>query len=533
MSDLLIVGAGPVGLTMALACSRQGVSFRIIDKLPAPSGLSKALAVWSASLEMLDVLGLAQSFIARSIPGKGIRISRGKRLLIEVPAGYKLDSPFPQMLLLPQSESEAILTEALAARGISIERGVELVSLEQSSSSVTAGFQRDGRDAGEEKFRWITACDGAHSKVRHLLGAGFEGAALAEIFVLCDAEIEGDIAEGFAHLFWSDSGLLAIFPVRKNIWRIISTRTPGSPDADPELPELQALLDERGPGGWTLRSPTWLSKFHISERKASHYRHGRVFLAGDAAHVHSPAGGQGMNTGMQDVFNLAWKLSLVASGHGREDVLLDTYHDERSPVAEKVLRDSGRMIRSNFVRNPVTRFLRDGIVRVAGHSGKLKQTMIRSLSGLDICYLPGALVAEDRHWQEDWRPHGFAPGSRPRDVTVFRDGRPDSLFREMHSPFFTLILFSGRKPIYRDVDRLAAVSLVAAAYDGLVRVLRIWCGNHPPSPEWLIDRDAAAHKKFGVDLPAFYLVRPDQFVALRSQPAEGRVLHAWLAGITG
>ncbi len=532
MSDLLIVGAGPVGLTMALACSHYGVSFRIIDRLPAPSGLSKALAIWSASLEMFDVLGVVAPFFQRAIRGRGVRLSHGRHVLVEVPAGYRLDSPFPEMLLLPQSESEEILAEALAAKGVNVERGVELISLDQSPDFVTAGFQSGGRDAGKDSFRWVVACDGAHSTVRHLLGAEFEGGALEDLFVLCDAEIEGTIAPGFLHLFWADEGLLAIFPVKKNLWRIISTRSPDRGEAEPELSELQALLEKRGPGGWTLRNPTWLSKFRISERKASQYRHGRVFLAGDAAHIHSPAGGQGMNTGMQDAFNLAWKLSLTASGHGREEVLLDSYHAERSPVAEKVLKMSGQMIRSNFVKNPVTRFLRDGIVRVAGRSGKLRQTLMHSLSGLDISYGQGALVADDRHWQEDWRPHGFGPGSRPRDVLVFRKGTPVSLFREMHSPLFTLVLFSGRKPIYRDVDRLGAVRLVAAGYGDLVRVVSVWHGSTPPSPEWLLDREAAAHRKFGAELPSFYLIRPDQYVALRSQPAEACVLHEWLAGIT-
>lgn len=533
MSDLLIVGAGPVGLTMALACSRYGVSYRIIDRLPAPSGLSKALAIWSAALEMLDVLGVADTFVKRAIHGRGVRISRGKRVLIEVPAGYKLDSPFPAMLLLPQAETEKILTEALIAKGVKIERGVELVSLEQSPVSVKAGFQSNGRDSGTELFRWVVACDGAHSKIRHLLGAGFQGTALEETFVLCDAEIEGDIEADFAHLFWSADGLLAIFPVKKNVWRVIATR-PGDSlgDTDPELPELQGCLDVRGPGGWILRNPTWLSKFRVSERKAASYQDGRVFLAGDAAHIHSPAGGQGMNTGMQDAFNLAWKFALIASGHGREDLLLDTYHDERSPVAEKVLRDSGRMIRSGFQKNPLARFLRDGIVRAASHSGSIKQKIVRELSGLDISYPQGALVADDRYWHEDWRPHGFAPGRRPRDASVLRGESPVSLFQELQAPLFTLVLFSGRKPIYRDVDRLGAVRLVASGYGDLVKVVSVWHGETAPSADWLLDRDASAHKKFGVDLPSFYLVRPDQYVALRSQPAEAVVLHEWLAAIT-
>lgn len=532
MSDLLIVGAGPVGLTMALACRHFGVSFRIVDRLSAPSGLSKALAVWSAALEVLDVLGVADQFMERAIHGKGVRICRGRRILIEVPAGFKLDSPFADMLLLPQSESEGILAGALAAQGIEVERGTELVLLEQSPDSVRAGFQRAGKDAGKESFRWVAACDGAHSSVRHMLGAEFEGAALEEIFVLCDAEIEGEIEPDFAHLFWPASGLLAVFPVKKNIWRIISTRESGGPEADPELPELQALLDGRGPGGWVLKNPSWLSKFRISERKAAHYRHGRVFLAGDAAHIHSPAGGQGMNTGMQDAFNLAWKLAFIASGHGREEPVLDSYHEERSPVAEKVLRDSGRMIRSNVINTPLLRSLRDGVVRLAGHSGKIKQSIVRTLSGLDISYHPGALVADDRHWHEDWRPHGFVPGSRPRKVSVRRDVTRTSLFQEIRSPFFTLVLFSGRKPIYSDVDRLGAVRQVAARYGGLVRIVSVWRGHNPPGSEWLLDPDASAHKRFGAEFPSFYLLRPDQYVALRSQPAEAAVLDEWLAGIT-
>lgn len=529
MSDILIVGAGPVGLTMALACRHFGVSFRLVEKLPAPSGLSKALAVWSASIEMLDVLGVADDFLQRSIHGKGVRISRGRRRLIEVPAGFGVDSPFPEMLLLPQSESEAILEEKLLALGGRVERGIELVSLAQSASGVVAGLR--GAELSSEPFRWVAACDGAHSTIRHLLGARFEGGAIEDLFVLCDAEIEGEIEAGVVHLFWPQSGLLAAFPVRDKLWRVIATRELRNLDSEPALSELQSLLDRRGPGGWVLRNPIWLSKFRISERKAAHYRHGRVFLAGDAAHIHSPAGGQGMNTGMQDAFNLAWKLALVSSGHGREDIVLDSYHDERSPVAEKVLKESGRMIRSNSVKNPLVQIVRDRIVRVAGHSKTVKKSIARMLSGLDISYAPGLLVGDDRHWHEDWRPHGFAPGSRPREAFAFREGEKVSLFRESRSPFFTLLLFSGRKPIYRDVDRLGAVRLVAAGYGELVRVISIWHGENPPGTDWWLDPDVSAHKKFGVDQASFYLIRPDQYVALRSQPAEAVVLHEWLAGI--
>jgi len=513
---------------MALACQRQGLSFRLVEKLREPSGLSKALAVWSAALEMLDGLGVAGGFLGRGIAAKGVRISRGRRCLIEVPAGLGVDSPFPQMILLPQSESERILWEALDARGGKVERGVEVLGLESSASAVTVDLKHAGGHVEKAAFRWLAACDGAHSTVRHLIGAKFDGEAIEDPFVLCDAQIDGEIEEARAHLFWSAEGLLAIFPVLRGVWRVIATRSDSRLTGEPKLEEIQAILDARGPGGLKLHDPSWLSIFRISERRAASFRHGRVLLAGDAAHIHSPAGGQGMNTGMQDAFNLAWKLSILAAGYGDEDSVLDSYHSERSPVAAKVLADSGRMIRSNFLRNPLAQFLRDTAASIVSHSEKVKRAMALSLSGLDIHYPKGTFVSDDHAWEEDWRAHGAAPGWRPRDAMVYRSQEPVSLFSTWHPPLFTLVLFSGQRPIYRDVDRLLAVGLVAEGWATLVRVVRVWSGIEPPAGDWLVDPDGSAHQKFGVQSPAFYLIRPDQYVALRSQPAEAGVLQSWL-----
>jgi len=529
MNDVLIVGAGPVGLTMALACQQQGMAFRLIEKLPEPSGLSKALAVWSAALEMLDGLGVAGGFLGRGIVAKGVKISRGRQCLIEIPAGLGVDSPFPQMVLLPQSESEQILWEALEAGGGKIERGAELAGLVPSENGVAVKIRHPDGQVEDREFRWVVACDGAHSTVRHLIGAQFEGDAMEDPFVLCDAWIEGEIEPARAQIFWSSKGLLAVFPVLRGVWRVIGTRSDRDADTEPTLEEMQAILDERGPGGWTLHDPTWLSLFRISERMATSFRHGRVLLAGDAAHIHSPAGGQGMNTGMQDAFNLAWKLSVLASGYGDEDAVLDSYHSERAPVAARVLAESGRMIRSNYIKNPIAQIVRDNVVRMASHSAKIKKTMALKLSGLDLHYPTGTFVADDQAWEEDWRPYGFAPGWRPRDVSVYRSREPISLFTTWHPPLFTLLMFSGRRPIYRDMDRLSAVELVAEGWGKLVRTVRVWCGDEPPPGDWLLDPDGSAHRKFGVELPAFYLIRPDQYVALRSQPAEAGVLQDWLA----
>lgn len=519
---------------MALACRRNGVSFRLIDRLDAPSGLSKALAVWSAAMEMLDGLGVAREFEARAIQGRGMRLSARGRLLARIPSGTGVSSPHPGMLLLPQAMTEEILTARLEETGGGLERGTELTGLSQQTDRVTAEIRKADGASEREEFRWAVACDGAHSTVRHLVGAEFEGESLDQDFVLCDARIDGDIEEAFAHMFWAGEGMLAAFPVVPGVWRVIASRDQAAGNADPDLAEMQTVLDRRGPGGWRLSNPTWLSRFRISERKAVRFRHGRIFLAGDAAHIHSPTGGQGMNTGMQDAANLAWKFGLIAAGARAEDQILESYHAERSPVAAQVLAESGRLLRAGFLKNPSLQALRNSAVFLAGRSKKFQERLMRSLSGLGISYGPGGLLAGDDAWHEDWRPHGFRPGTRARDARVLRGSGPVSLYREWcDSPYFTLVLFSGRKPIYRDVDRLATVRLVASGFGNLVRLVRVWHGRQPPEGDWLLDPDASAHKAFGVESSAFYLIRGDGYVALRSQPAEAVVLHRWLESVVG
>jgi 2-polyprenyl-6-methoxyphenol hydroxylase-like FAD-dependent oxidoreductase len=224
--------------------------------------------------------------------------------------GDQVDTPYPDALVLPQCDTERILTKRLEELGWAGRAWNGACLLYAGSKGITAALkQSDGRDE-IVRCQFLVGCDGARSTVRQLAGVTFGGESMVEIWVLCDAEIAGSsLAPKEAHVFLSPKGPLPLFLIRGNVWRVISTR-PASAGLDlPTLSEMQQHLNERGPGGLTLKNPTWLSFFRISERQVDRYVSGNVLLSGDAAHVHSPAGGQGMNTGVQDAFNLGWKLA--------------------------------------------------------------------------------------------------------------------------------------------------------------------------------------------------------------------------------
>jgi 2-polyprenyl-6-methoxyphenol hydroxylase-like FAD-dependent oxidoreductase len=357
-TQVLVVGAGPVGLTMAVELARYGVGVRIVDKGAGRSTTSKALAVWSRTLELLERCDCAQTFVAQGSKMDGMSIfSGGKRLaFIDF---RKIQSRYNYPIMLPQSDSERILEDRLDALGVRVEREVELVSFTDDGAGVRATL-KSVRGEEECNVDWLVGCDGAHSVVRHALGIPFEGETMPSAWVLADVHMRGlPTPPTELSSYWNERGVIAIFPITEGRFRLIAEVDAGELPADPTLAQVQAIMDQRGPGGVTLTDPIWLSSFRINERKVARYRSGRAFLAGDAAHVHSPAGGQGMNTGMQDAFNLAWKLSLVCSGIAQELPLLESYSQERSAVGEKVLADAARLTAVATLKNPVAMAVRN------------------------------------------------------------------------------------------------------------------------------------------------------------------------------
>ena len=402
---VLISGAGPVGLTLANELVRHGIPVRIVDKAAQRTDKSKALVLWSRSLELFDDAGYVTGFLAAGMPAHGARISTGTQVVAEVSFGV-IDSRFAYALMIAQSETERVLEERLAASGVTVEREVELTGFTDTGSSVEARLAKTNGARETVETEWLIGCDGAHSAVRHGLGFEFEGSTLQSHWALADGHISGLSPGDHLHIFWHRDGILAFFPIAADRWRVIADLGPAR-DADthpdPTLDQINELMARRGSPGIVMSDPVWLAAFRINERKVRDYSKGRVFLAGDAAHIHSPAGGQGMNTGMQDAFNLAWKLALVIEGAAKPS-LLDSYSRERSAVGDRVLRNAGLMTEAATLRNPLLQDVRNAILRFATGFPQIRHRVADQLAEMDIGYPDSPLTAHAA---------GFSDGPKP------------------------------------------------------------------------------------------------------------------------
>jgi 2-polyprenyl-6-methoxyphenol hydroxylase-like FAD-dependent oxidoreductase len=405
--QVLIVGAGPVGMTLAMELTRYGVPVRIVDKAPARTDKSKALVLWSRTLELLERGPGSARFIEAGFKVNAVNMISGDKLIGHVDMA-SINSPHNYALMLPQAETERLLEEHLGEMGVKVERNIEATALSFGEKSVEAVLR--GADGSEETVSaaWLAGCDGAHSVVRHSVGATFDGETMESDWILADIHMRGyPCPDTEASVYWDKEGVFVIFPISAGRYRLIADLPTSGAEhpPTPTLEQVQALMNRRGPSGMQGYDPIWLAGFRINGRKVSKYRWGRAFLVGDAAHVHSPAGGQGMNTGMQDAFNLAWKLALVTQGSCAEP-LLDSYGAERSAVGDAVLKSAGRLTTIGTLRNPVLQTVRN----VVGHAmlglASVQSAFADNMSELSIGYANSPLNGS-AHTQD-----GLKPGQR-------------------------------------------------------------------------------------------------------------------------
>jgi 2-polyprenyl-6-methoxyphenol hydroxylase-like FAD-dependent oxidoreductase len=489
--EVLIAGAGPVGLTAACELARFGIPLRIVDKSAQRTDKSKALVLWSRTLELLDRgPGGASSFVNAGFKALAVNfVARDGELMGRV-SMENVKSPFPYGLMLPQSETERLLEERLQGLGVTVERQVEVLGFKSSDAGIQATLRHADGHEETVSSNWLLGCDGAHSIVRHTLGTPFAGETLDSDWMLADVHLKGyPYPDTEASVYWHKDGVFVIFPILPGRYRVIGDlpMTSGVLPPTPTLPEVQAIIDRRGPGHMTAFDPIWLAGFRINGRKVKDYRSGRAFLLGDAAHVHSPAGGQGMNTGMQDAFNLTWKLALVIRDTCGER-LLESYSPERSAIGDEVLKAADRLTTIGTLKNTTLQDCRNLASHFMLGFAAVQQEFADTMTEVNIGYPHSPLNAPSRSG------HG---GPKPGQRAPIRDGEPP--VGAGKNPRFAL--FANDTPASRTL---------LSKYSDLLE-------SSPRSP----------YADKGI-----WMVRPDGYVALAAKEDDVREVDAYLANFS-
>jgi 2-polyprenyl-6-methoxyphenol hydroxylase-like FAD-dependent oxidoreductase len=496
---VVVVGAGPTGLVAACELARRGVSVRVIDTLAVPTTESRAIVVHARSLEMLDRVGVAEEIIASGLKSLGMRMIAAGRELAHIDLN-DVDSAFPFAVTTAQTETERVLAARLGALGGSVDRGTTLTGLSQDANGVQLTLRHE-HDGSEEVLAcaYAVGADGAHSTVRGLVGSKLQGSFQGERFVLGDVEADHGLDPSSMYTYFSPDGLLAVFPMLGSRMRLIAQipQVPGEPlNLNPAQDELQGIVDARA-DGIRITASHWLTEFEIHHAQVPAYRYGRVFLAGDAAHVHSPAGGQGMNTGMQDAFNLAWKLALTVRGDGGE-TLLESYHAERHPVAAGVIKFSDLLTKAATVHGTLPIALRNNAVHVITGFARVRHAMADKVEEITIGYQdsPVVVAGDLRHARvaggahEPALPEPFQARLRPACG-------PDN-------PGHAIVTIAGPAGTPQAPARYGAVSVLITADERAV----------PGYDLVVADPGGVVAKRYGLPEGGRVVIRPDGYVGL-------------------
>ena len=497
-TEVLIAGAGPTGLVLALWLRRQGVTVRIIDRTDGPGTTSRALAVQARTLELYRQLDLADAVVERGYQVPAVNLwARGARAARVAfgSIGEHL-TPFPFLEIYPQDEHERLLIGRLVELGVAVERRTELAGFTDSGGSVRVELRTPEGKSASAEARYLAGCDGAHSVVRQGLGMGFQGGTYRQVFYVADIEGAGAPINGELHVDLDEADFLAVFPLagagRARLIGAVRDERAGHPESlrfeDVSQRAIQHL-------GLVVKKVNWFSTYHLHHRVAAHFGRGRVFLLGDAAHIHSPVGGQGMNTGIGDAINLAWKLAAVLGGRA-DETLLATYEAERIGFAQRLVATTDRVFSLVSAQGRLADVVRTRLAPPLLAAGlalePVREYLFRTVSQIMVNYRGTALSAG--HAGE---VHG---GDR---LPWVPDGAGDN-----YAP-------------------LRAIGWQAHVYGRAADELRVECATHG-LPLHVFPWNEA-HGSAGLERDALYLLRPDTYVALAARGADSSTLTRYFA----
>ena len=517
--DVLIVGAGPAGLMMACQLALHNISFRIIDKKAHRTNYSGALIVQARSIEIFQQMGIAQTAVQSGVIANEIKLIFNGKKPFTIPVkdiGRGL-SQFPYMLLLEQSKTEQLLTDFIKNFGYSIDRETELGQFNQDDHGVNSVLKRS--DGQEESIttKYLIAADGARSMVRKQLQIPFIGKTFSTALYVSDCKAEGDLSPDQLCFSFSDQTTAGIFPLPGGRWRIDGTISGRMESKDPvTFDDIRNRFAEKTRMKVEISEPEWFSVFHVNERYASTFQQNRCFLVGDAAHIHSPVGAQGMNTGLQDSYNLAWKLAMVIQGKSKAS-LLETYPSERLVVAENVVRGTDRVFTLVTSRNFLAKLCRVHVLPffvqlmlpILVKQPSIRHFFFRRISEIGIQYCKSSLSQHSS--LSSFPTYAPKPGERLPYINYQEDGKMINIQDKVKSNDLHLFIFSKHSS-FEAINRNAGRFAHLLSFE----IIQYSSGTDD------------LFKQFGIVDSGCYLVRPDLYIAYRSAKPDADHFEAYL-----
>jgi 2-polyprenyl-6-methoxyphenol hydroxylase-like FAD-dependent oxidoreductase len=507
---VLIVGAGPTGLLLACELARFNIPFRIIDKKAGRTEASNATWVQARTLELLDQLGIVQRFLKVGHPCRCVNLYTEGKPLVTLPLD-QIDSAYPFILMLPQSEIEKLLIDYLTELKQSIEWSVELVEMKQAANQVISTIKLADGTLETITSDWLVACDGANSTVREKSGIVFPGEDITEQFVVADATINSFMSTDEIHMFFDEATLFAASPMGKNRYRIAANIHQSHPRKTFYEKEVIEMVQERGHGAYYVTDISWISPFWIHGKIAKQMRYDSIFLAGDAAHIHAPLGGQGMNTGMQDVHNLAWKLALVIAGNAGP-ALLDSYEVERFPIIEDVVAQTEKFTKMALFDKDFLKKLRAFSLQLQQDTHLVKQ-MNSLLSQTGIHYLQSPIIKYDEKIDATCPQ----PGTRAPDTLVQQATHLYDYLRHLQH---TVLIFTGHTPDKELTHIKELRRWLQQTYSRIAKIYVVASEKLKQIEDIILDAELSLHSRYQVKGPAIFIIRPDHYIGYYSESLE-------------